>query len=977
MTPFLYRVAETFFTRYGNELYKNTFVFPNRRAGLFFQKYLAEIAGKPVFSPKILTVQEVFEVYTSYQLADKIELLVLLHDCFLKISNTEESFDEFLYWGEMLINDFNDVDKHLANAEQLFRNVLDLKTLDGDLSFLEEPQIEAIRRFWTNFMPSEGNDTKQRFQETWQILFQLYITFREELLKKGYAYEGMMFRDVAERALAKKDIEINEEQIVFVGFNAITPSEIALLSYLRDIGKGDFYWDYDSPLVRDKQNRASLWVEDNLRQFPSKLEIKKEINPVEKPEIISVGIPSGVGQAKHATQILNELLGQGLLTQQTAINTAIVLPDENLLLPVLYSIPEQIEKINVTMGYGLSHASLSSLIDHISVLQRNIRKTGEQTVFYHRFVLSILNHPLVIKCSETAASQLKEYILKNNRIVVSEEDIPTDSLLKLIFSPITDWRDISSNLSSIIQLIYSNIASNDKEVIEDKTDAYMLPLFNEQISEDRKPDAAMMDLEREFMVYYYRSITRLKDLLTEAKSMTVDTYFRLLKRLVQGISVPFSGEPLSGLQVMGVLETRAIDFENIIILSINEGVFPLKKSSNSFIPYTLRKGFGLPVYEHQDSTYAYHFYRMISRAKRIYMLYDTRTEDTQTGEVSRYYHQLKYLYSDKFNIKELITTYNVSAPETESIIVQKKETIIKKLSEFLEGGNRHMSVSMLNKYISCPLQFYFTEVEGLSEEEEVQESVEANIFGSMYHKIMELLYTRYANKTVTPDDLMALIKDNDNITSLIEKVFAEEYFKQKDKPQPLLGQHYLIGEILRKYVKQTLKQDIQYTPFIYIDSEKRFRNTYQVTDKLKVNFKGIIDRIDKIGERYRIIDYKTGQGESSFTKVEDLFNGTLIKRSSQILQVLLYAMFYDIENPGLQLSPSIYYLRSIFNKFDPEIKIGTHPINDTSIYFDEIKENLNACLTELFNPEIPFTQTSNNENCKFCQFSGICGTLQK
>ena len=332
MTPFLYKIAEVFYAHYGNELYRHTFVFPNRRAGFFFQKYLAEIAGKPLFSPSVITIQELFTSLSSYRLADKIEMLVMLYDHFGKVSGSDESFDDFLYWGEMLLNDFNDVDKYMADARQLFRNVQDLRSMDDDLTHLTEKQIAAIRRFWTNFMPVGESETKKKFQKTWQVLYELYSSFRAALQERGIAYEGMMFREVAERARAGKlDFTGNEgvpggeetpdrhendggsrsTNYVFVGLNALTPAETVLLEYLKNWGVADFYWDYESPQVHDRQNRASLWVKENLQRFPSKFVPQDRDNDREKTSIEVIGIPSGVGQTKHLSQILSGLIGSG------------------------------------------------------------------------------------------------------------------------------------------------------------------------------------------------------------------------------------------------------------------------------------------------------------------------------------------------------------------------------------------------------------------------------------------------------------------------------------------------------------------------------------------------------------------------------------------------------------------------------------------------------------------------------------------
>lgn len=956
MIPFLNKVAKLFFSKYGSEIHKHTFVFPNRRASMFLSKYLAEITNKPLFSPTMITIQELFTSISPYRLADRIEMLVILYKHFKRISGSEESFDDFIFWGEMLLNDFDDVDKYLVDAEQLFVNVHDFRSLDDDLTHLDENQIEAMRRFWNNFMPVEGNDTKEKFHETWKILLELYNSLRSELHEKGIAYEGMIFRDVAERAGKNEIANIDEESFIFVGFNLLSPSESNLLKHLKNRGVADFYWDYDSPLIHDELNRASFRVKDNLRMFPSKYDLDGCDNEI-RSKIELIGVPSGVGQAKHVSKIITDLINsKEIADPNEAINTAIVLPDETLLLPLLYSIPDEIGKINVTMGYSLSHSSVAGLVEHISLLQQNQRKWNNEVAFYHRYVKAILNHPLIILSSKEKAEKLQEHILKHNRVVVPVSEITDDALLKKIFTPVTQWSDISSYLHEILSYIYNTL-----------TDIK----HSDEGAEEMK-NINHYDLEREFIVQYYKTITSLGDRLSDVTAMSVDTYFRMLRKLARGISVPFSGEPLSGLQIMGVLETRTLDFDNLIILSMNEGVFPLKKATNSFIPFTLRKGFSLPTYEFQDSVYAYHFYRMISRAKNVYMLYDTRTEGMQTGEVSRYFYQLKYLYHNLFDISERVVTYDVSAPVTTPVLVEKTPHVISLLNSFREGGEKSLSASHINNYIDCPLKFYFTAIEGLSEESEVQESVEADVFGTIFHKLMEDIYKRFDNIDVTPDALNTIIRNDSYLNDLLEKAFSKYFFKDDKNIRQLQGQYYLIGEILKSYVKQTLKVDLQSAPFRYIASEFRINKPYKINGALTVNFKGSIDRIDRVGDLVRIIDYKTGTGETSFKDIDQLFDSSKDKRPYQILQVFVYGLFYYLQNPDIHISPAVYYLRSVFKDFDPRVKIDKEYISDVSKYLPEFTAKFNGVVEEIFNSSVPFTQTLNNKNCQWCTFKELC-----
>ncbi|MFA6360785.1 MAG: PD-(D/E)XK nuclease family protein [Dysgonamonadaceae bacterium] len=961
MTPFLYRVAKRFYTLYGDSLHKHTFVFPNRRAGLFFQKYLAEIADKPLFSPQVITINEFIEQLSDYQLADKIELLVMLYDHFIALSKSEESFDDFVYWGEMLLSDFDDVDKYMVDAKQLFTNVTDLKSIDDHATYLTATQIAAIRQFWTNFMPYDSSDSKKKFMETWQVLFPLYTQFREELQNKDLAYQGMIYRDVAERAKNKETLNLPDGEIVFVGLHALSTSEIKLLQYLKTNGNADFYWDYESPFVDDPSNKASVWVERNRTLFPSKQRIESP-NFDHKINLEIMGIPSGVGQAKHATSILNRLIDDKKIPNPSqAINTAIVLPDESLLLSVLYSVPESIGKINVTMGYSLTHSAISGLIKQLSDAQRKVRMSDDKRHYYFRYVISILNNSLVKIAAKEEGEKLKANILANNQVMVPEDELQAHPLLQFIFRPIDSWQDISEYLKLILTSLYGYLTKEKQE--EEETEA-----------EEQTYDVEPMDLEREFVVQYFKTITRLEETLKDATvTMSFDTYFKLLDRLAQSLSVSFSGEPLAGLQIMGVLETRVLDFENIIILSMNEGVFPLKKPTNSFIPYTLRKGFDMPTFEYQDSIFAYHFYRMISRAKNVYLLYDTRSEGSQSGEVSRYFYQIKYLYPDQFNLNERLFTSQVKAPQTEAIVVEKTDAVWKKLSDFLEGGERALSASAFNNYIDCPLRFYLMHVEELSEEEEVEESVEYAIFGSILHEIMQIIYDRYKGSTVTASTLNEIRKNDAFLTEKLEQAFAKLYTKQPDKPKPLKGNNYLVGETLRNYIKQVLAIDARLAPFNYIDSEFRFKKPHKVNEGLAVNFKGSIDRIDAINGTTRIIDYKSGTGDLNFNQLEDLFDSSKDKRPKPILQVFIYAFFYHMMQPDKVLSPGIYFMRKSFQDFSSTVTCNKQEITDISVYFEEFESLFNEKITELFNKEIPFMQTENVKNCQYCPFREMCG----
>ena len=392
MTPFLYRIAQAFYQRYGSEISQLAFVFPNRRSGIFFQKYLAEVAGKPLFSPRVTTINDLLAELSPYTTIDHISLLVMLYKRYIELRQSDETFDNFVFWGDMLLGDFDDVDKYMVDARQLYTNIHDLKEIDE--FYLTDEQIEIIKRFWGHlFFPSTESDNKQQFIQLWQILYDLYTRLRQDLADRNKAYEGMIFREVAERCRRKESLDLPYTQVVFVGFNAITEAERVFMEYLRDTGQGDFYWDYYAPTLQDSYNKAAFFLNDNKRRFPSKIVIDEHID--ETPQIELISIPSAVGQAKQATDILQQLIDEKLLSPERAIDTAIVLPDEELLLPMLYSIPPDITTVNITMGYTLQHTTVAALMDSVFQMQRHIRFTKGDPRFYHIDVKQLLGHRFI------------------------------------------------------------------------------------------------------------------------------------------------------------------------------------------------------------------------------------------------------------------------------------------------------------------------------------------------------------------------------------------------------------------------------------------------------------------------------------------------------------------------------------------------------------------------------------------------------
>ena len=963
MKPFLYQVATLFYQQYGAEIHRLAFVFPNRRAGLFFQKYLSEISEKPLFSPSILTINDLFMQLSGKHPADKIQMLFRLYELYKQRSGSSESFDEFIYWGEMLLNDFDDIDKYMVDARMLFRNVSDLKSLDDDFNYLSPEQVQAIRSFWSSFYPKGDSPNQQHFLELWEILYDLYAGLRTSLAKDGYGYDGMIFREVVEQLEKEPMSDFPFDQVVFVGLNALSVSEERLLLALQKKGVADFYWDYVGPWVTDPDNKASFFLERNLRLFPSRMQL-----PVTEPvqaEIRVMGVPSAIGQAKQVYPILQALADEQQLTDESALRTAIVLPDEHLLVPVLNAIPEAIQHINVTMGYPLAGTPVAALMEYILTLQKNIRYIDRVPVFYFRDVLPILNHQYVMAAAPEEVSQLVKDMTAGNRIYVHAVDLNRHELLSILFTPVQNTEELSDYLIHVLEALNACLRNNRPN-----------PDDEEMISNSTQTTA---DIEQEFIFHYFATVNRMKEVMREAKiEMRLDTYFRLLKRMTDLITIPFEGEPLSGLQVMGVLETRALDFDRLIILSMNEGIFPLKKAANSFIPYNLRRGFGLPTYEHQDSVWAYHFYRLIRRAKQVTLLYDTRTTGLQTGEVSRFVHQLRYHY--QYPLIDELVVYDVASSAVPPISVQKTAEVEKLLSDFLFGGPRALSASAINTYLDCPLKFYFSVLEQIQEEDEITETVERDVFGSILHKVMEDLYAPFKGKLVTADLLKLLRKDQPLLTGTIARAFAELFFKSP-VVRPLEGENFLTGEMIRKYAEKILEQDARFTPFHYIESEKKVRATITLSDRRIVQLKGFIDRVDSLDRVLRIVDYKTGSGKLEFESVEGLFDKEAKDRPKAVMQVFLYAWMYQQlpEYTGMPIQPAIYYLRTLFQRsFDPvvEQKKGrgkADKVNSFQDFTADFEGKLRQCLDEIFNLDIPFTQTETGKACTYCSFRGLCG----
>jgi len=962
------------------------FVFPNRRSGLFFDDYLVEECNCPILAPKMTTISELFPMLNDgepIRILDRIELLFNLYEIYKSVSNSSETFDSFMFWGEMILSDFTDIDKYLVDAKLLLSNVKELKEIEEKFGGLEPEQIKIIKTFWTNFNPEKEGEKKESFRRSWQILYDLYVEFRRRLASQNEAYDGQFQRSIIED-LENRKKDRNESgrlkkllgnKVIFVGLTALSKTELELMKYLRDFQIAEFCWDYTDPILKDSSSHASYFKASTIDVFPNIIEEEpSELVKIEDKEIEVIEVPSGVGQAIQASRILNKYI------HGDNRKTAVVLPDEKMLLPMLYSVPKEFEPFNVTMGYSLKGTSLATFVDNLAHLQGNkqIDKKGCIT-FYYKNVLPLLSHNYLLSLSDGKAEEIGKEIVKSNLYRVPLDSFQSNQLLKAVFTPCTKGKECIKYLQNIFNLLAAQAERELEEKLsraEDNSDNLFGDFENEEM-----PQGVFSDIEREFLFSYIQLVKELDDKLSKFNQINIDsdTFFSLLHKLSLNESVAFSGEPLSGLQVMGVLETRALDFDNLIILSMNEGVFPAKPISNTFVPMNLRTAFGMPTQQHRDAVFAYHFYRLISRAKNIHLLYDSRSEGMQGGEPSRYIKQLHYLYDAKIRYKTV--QYNIGTEENGEIVVKKDSRIMEELNKCLVGGKRKLSASTLKYFITCPLRFYFEFVEELREEDEIEENIDDKAFGSVLHKAMELIYEPVKGRVVTSEHLNNVLKDKQYLRRIIA-----EAFKSEMNITNIEGYLSLIEEILLTYIEDILKHDKTIGDFVYIDSEdKEIYPYYADSDPDKepigVNIVAIFDRIDKpVNGNLRIVDYKTGNSsQAQLSKLQVPPISTIFEEKSncskEAFQIMLYSLLYKEQS----ISPNLYFVRDFHRDLElsTELKLKNddgknHPIHNFEPYKAEFKEAFDKLIYRIFDVNEDFKQCENKKNCEYCPFKDIC-----
>jgi CRISPR/Cas system-associated exonuclease Cas4 (RecB family)/Fe-S-cluster formation regulator IscX/YfhJ len=951
MNTFLKHIAEDLYNRYEDKISELCLVFPNQRAGLYFKKYLSELTAKPIWSPKTTTINELMQEISGLTIADPIKILFELYQIYKQAKKSEESFDDFYFWGEMMLNDFDDIDKYLINPKDLFKNLESLKSIQDQFSYLTEKQIEAIKQFWQSFDPEKHSVHQQDFISIWNVLPVIYKKLNEKLTSLGIAYEGMIYRKVANLLEGNKEINLPHEKYIFAGFNALNQCEKKLFHFLQNNQRAEFFWDYDQSFIQNINHEAGLFLRENIKTFKTPLSFSNKNIPrlsTGQKNIEIISVPGNVGQAKIITEYVKQANQE---ITESPDNTAIVLADEDLLVPVLQSIPNNIENVNITMGYPVINTPIYSLLEHVIELQKNARKNS----FYHKDVTAILNHQYINTHFNKEASRLVQFIRTNNRIMIAKEELNTCEFFSLLFHKIESYAPLSEYFLTILHHVYQSLSDNKGgETIHTAS------------------------LEKEYIYHIYLSINRVKEVLQEQQvEIRMDTYIRLIRKIIRNLRIPFTGEPLSGLQVMGILETRLLDFKHLFITSVNEGIFPKTESSLSFIPYNLRRGFGLPTIEHQDAIYAYYFYRLIHRAQDVTLIYNSNTDGLQTGEMSRFLYQLKY--ESPFNITEKSLRYDININPPKEIRIEKTPEIQKILRTYLSSSKKgkYLSPSGLSNYLRCKLKFYFSYVAGLKEQDEITEEIDAPLFGNILHEAMDNLYQHLKGKTVLPETLSEILKDKQQITASIDHAFNKNYFKNHKADYS--GKNIIIREIIEKYVKQLIKKDAEMAPFKILSLE----DTYQIKIPFKLNdaiemvkLGGKIDRVDKQNNRIRIIDYKTGNDTLDYKNIEALFSDKKSDQRSAVFQTFLYSKFYhDLKKPELPVVPGVYSVKHLFDNtfeyriYNKETKSYINNYNEVDV---EYLQHLTHLIEEIFNPKIAFTQTEETSHCQYCPYQKIC-----
>lgn len=981
MKAFLKIVAKDMLEKYGTDMSDIAVVFPNKRASLFLNNYLAQLAHKPIWTPTYITISDLFRRHSDLKVADPIKSICDLHKTFVKCTGIDETLDHFYGWGQLLLADFDDVDKNMVDAKQLFANLSDIHELD-DVSYLTDYQKEMIRKFFSNFSDDHNSELKKRFLQLWCHFYDIYTEFNQRMTEQGLAYEGALYRSV----VSNESIEFRHKKYLFVGFNMMQVVELNLLNRLKKQGKAAFYWDYDQYYM-DGNNEAGHYIRQYLPYYPNELADypQQEIynNMTKNKDITYISAPTENIQARYVNSWLKE---NG--RYKMGRNVAIVLSDESLLQSVIHSLPQEVGSINITIGYPLQQTPFYSLIQQLIQLQ-GIGHPKQGDTYRLHYVLIALRHPYTRYISEKYTELLAK-LDEQKRFYPSREflSLDGDEGLTLLFRNLEEATasqdEYNRKLITYLLDVLRTIGTHAKELND--------PLFHESLYRT------------------YTLLNRLQDLII-AGDLQVDiiTLERLIQQLIQTTSIPFHGEPAEGIQVMGVLETRNLDFDHILILSCNEGKLPKGVNDSSFIPYSLRKAYGLTTVENKVAIFAYYFHSMLQRAHDITLTYNNATEDGQSGEMSRFMLQMMVESQHSIRRKTLVAGQKPLRPTYSD--AQKTDEVMAVLDNI-----KMITPTFLNTYQRCQKQFYYKYVKGLLEPDEIDEDeVDNKIFGNIFHRAAELFYYTFASKddiatddqgklrlirpiVITADNLDHALKDTSLVYRLVDQAFREELFKvsSSDYHPKYNGLQLINKEVIASYLRQLITIDRRQAPFTIIGMEIVVSTTLGVaTARGQKLFRigGFIDRLDSVAasgnpsalgnlaKRIRVFDYKTGRSRTSHPKdIEEVFSTQPLaigKHNDYYLQAILYSLIVKNDrryNPAQEpVSPGLLFIQNAgADDYDPTLKLGKELLTDVAPLEAEFTDHLRSLLADIYDPALPLKPTEDKKRCVFCPYAALC-----
>jgi len=953
---FLDKVAHKLRENYGDEMDRQIVVLPSRRAGLYLSRFIARLCDKPQWSPMMLTVNELFNSFASLRQADTETLIFELYGIYKTKFTPVMSFDDFWSWGEIIVNDFNDIDLYLADAQKLYTNISDLKEIDAKFGGLTDEQTAIIRGFWTSFTPgSADSEARSRFQSVWQKLAPLYDEFRSAMRAHGQAGDGMLCREVAEQALKENLFVPAGMTWHIVGLNALNNCEKALFKYLKSKGQAKFYWDDDHFFMDDSDHKASVFMKENLKIFGNELEKSAdEFTLIPQGRWTVIDTPSDTAQARMLGQIIE---GSDIDMTGDLTDTAIILADEKLLLPVLTSLPQSIEEVNVTMGHPFRFTSLYSFLRQLMALIRSARVSNGKTSFRSEEVITLLRHQYFVLLAGNEGEKIVTDIISGNIIRVDAELLVSRLPLKKLFTVPSEGAGLPDHLVSVMEMI-------------------------ETATFEAQEAGKGLSIDREYLRMAMNATGMLANLMHSYKlDLRVDTCIRLLDRIFRKLKVPFSGEPLKGIQVMGALETRALEFSNIIFLSLNEGIFPGSSYDNTFIPYNIRRAFGLPTVNEHESIYSYHFFRLLRKPRQGWFMYNSTIQGLVSGEMSRYLVQMKY--SKKFSTE--FRTVHITVGRSRMIaerLTKLKEHNSMLLGLYATGGEseKYLSPSAVNTWVNCRMRFYYRYVCGMPEEEILEKDIDQRRFGNILHETLRRLYEPVKGTVNTCSRIKTMYADKELIRNMIISTASSEM--NWDEATLMAGKGVIIIDVLERYVSDLLKYDSGVSDLVLLNLEDNFHGTQNISStsgKVTVRIGGRADRVDSTAGAIRVVDYKTGTPKKDIVNPDDMFNEEKEKRNDALLQAMLYCHLIRESHPGKLVIPAVYWVQQISSDaFSPYASVdGLDGPGADARAWDEVMrkfaEGLSVTVNRIFSESEDYIMTDFVRRCTWCPYRTLCG----